>query len=388
MNVGGARRVCALMCLSLLLTSCGTVPTDGPLKSEVVASARSDTGASGLVYDLVDVDSRIANLVSSYRPVSLERTFGFGGPASTPVIGVGDALSITIFEAGPDGLFSTQEQKSITLMVVVQPDGRAPIPYVGSFKFAGNTLEAARRSIVTALKGKAVEPDVIISLAENASRTVSVNGAIGRPAVVPLNLAGEQLTEIVAKAGGPIKAPYDSYVSLTRRGKTGKVLLQTLIDNPKENIFAKPGDQIFVTYDPRAFTVLGSTGKVGQIQFNASELSLIEAAALAGGSDVNLADPKGYFVFRYEDREIARMILGNERLEKNIAKGMRSNKHGRYPIVYRIDMSKPQSYLLGQNFPVNSKDVIYLSRHPATDFIKFLNLIAAPAGLARTAKSF
>lgn len=387
-NSGSILRGSTGLCVTIFLSACGTVPTDGPLKSEVIAAADSSKGTSDLVFDLVDVTPRIANYVSSYRSTSLERTFGFGGPASTPVIGVGDALNIIIYEAGPDGLFSTKEQKSTSLTVVVQPDGHAPIPYVGSFKFSGKTLESARRSIVMALEGKAVEPDVIINISENASRTVSINGAIGKPAIVPLNLAGEQLTEIIAKAGGPTHAPYDSYVSLTRSGKTSKVLFQSLVENPKENIYAKPGDQILVTHDPRTFTVLGSTGKVGQIPFNAAELSLIESAALAGGSDVSLADPKGYFVFRYEDREVAKIILGEQQFQKKIREGMFANKEGRYPIVYRIDMTQPQSYMIGQNFPVNNKDVIYLSRHPATDFIKFVNLIGAPAGIVRTARAF
>lgn len=376
--------------LSLLLglSGCGVVPTDGPLKSDVIRDATKDITTNSFVYDVVDVDLIIANYVASYKPVALAKKFGFGGPASTPVIGVGDSLAISIFEAGPDGLFSTAEKKSITLTVVVQPNGYAPIPYVGSFKFSGKTLEAARLAIKSALDGKAVEPDVIISLADNASRTVSINGSVARASVIPLGLQGEQLTEVIAKAGGPTKAPYDSYVSLTRGKITSKILFQTLIDDPKENIYAIPGDQIFVTYDPQAFTALGSTGKVGYIPFNAANLSIIEAAALAGGSDGNLADPQGYFLFRYEEERIARLVLGERRFKSSVQRGMYANREGRYPVVYRIDMTKPQSYLIGQTFPVNNKDVIYLSRHPATDLLKFLRLIATPLSVARSATSF
>lgn len=372
----------------LALAGCGAVPTDGPLKSDVIRDATKDISTNSFVYDVVDVDLTIANYVASYKPVALEKMFGFGGPASTPVIGVGDGLSINIFEAGPDGLFSSAEQKQVTIGVVVQPDGYAAIPYVGSFKFAGKTLETARRGIKAALEGKAVEPDVIITLAGNSSRTVSINGSVASASVVSLGLQGEQLTEVIAKAGGPTKAPYDSYVSLTRGKKTSKVLFQTLIDNPRENIYAKPGDQIFVTYDPQSFTALGSVGKVGQIPFNAANLTVIEAAALAGGSDGNLADPQGYFVFRYENDRIARMVLGEKRFNDSIRRGMYPNRDGGYPIVYRIDMTKPQSYLLGQTFPVNNKDVVYLSRHPATDLLKFLRLVSTPLVVARSASSF
>ena len=374
--------------LFLLLTGCGAVPTDGPLKSDVIKDATKDIKTNSFVYDVVDVDLKIANYVASYKPVALEKMFGFGGPASTPVIGVGDGLSINIFEAGPDGLFSTAEQKQVTISVVVQPNGYAALPYVGSYKFAGKTLENARRGIKEALEGKAVEPDVIITLSGNSSRTVTINGSVANSSVVSLGLQGEQLTEVIAKAGGPTKAPYDSHVSLTRGKTTSKVLFQTLIDNPRENIYVKPGDQIYVSYDPQSFTALGSVGKVGQLPFNAANLSLIEAAALAGGSDGNLADPQGYFVFRYENERIARMVLGESRFQHSIQRGMYPNRDGHYPIVYRIDMTKPQSYLLGQTFPINNKDVVYLSRHPATDLLKFLRLVSTPLGVARNVSSF
>lgn len=378
----------SVLTLILSISGCGVVPTDGPLKSDVIRDATKDVSSKSFVYDVVDVDLNIANFVASYKPVSLEKMFGFGGQAATPVIGVGDSLAISIFEAGPDGLFSTAEKKSITLTVVVQPDGYAPIPYVGSFKFSGKTMEAARQAIKQALEGKAVEPDVIISLADNASRTVSINGSVARASVIPLGLQGEQLTEVIAKAGGPTKAPYDSYVSLTRGKKTSKVLFQTLIDDPKENIYAKPGDQIFLTYDPQAFTALGSVGKIGHIPFNAAKLSIIEAAALAGGNDGTLADPQGYFLFRYEEERIARLVLGESRFRHSIQRGMYANRDGKYPVVYRIDMTKPQSYLIGQTFPINNKDVIYLSRHPATDLLKFLRLVSTPLTIARSASSF
>lgn len=385
LRVSASSSVVALM---LTLVGCGSVPTDGPLKSDVLSEATRDIKSNSFVYDVIDVDLTIANYVASYKPLALEKMFGFGGSASTPVIGIGDTLAISIYEAGPDGLFSSADQKSITLKVVVQPDGNAPIPYVGSFRFAGKTLEKARGSIKTALEGKAVEPDVIITLADNASRTVSINGSVAKASVVPLGLQGEQLTEVIAKAGGPTKAPYDSYVTLSRGKKSSKVLFQTLIDNPKENIYIKPGDQIFVTYDPQTFTALGSIGKIGKISFDAANLSLIEAAALAGGSDGNIADPQGYFVFRYEDERIARLVLGENRFIHNLKRGMYPNRDGRYPIVYRIDMTKPQSYLIGQTFPVNTKDVVYLSRHPATDLIKFMRLVSTPLSVARSASSF
>ena len=109
----------------------------------------------------------------------------------------------------------------------------------------------------------------------------------------------------------------------------------------------------------------------------------LEAAALAGGARSDLADPKGYFVFRYEYEPVYRQVIGDSRFNDLLAKGMMANKDGRYPIVYRIDMTDPESYIVTQSFPIRNRDVLYVSHHPSTDFTKFMTLIAAPLRMGR-----
>lgn len=375
--------------VALTLAGC-VVPSDGPLTHEVL-SAGADGKAyeipqTKIVFDVVDIDQRVANSVTAFGRPSLAKTFGIGGGGGTPVIGVGDRLEVTIFEAGPDGLFSTAERKSTTIPVVVQPDGHGQIPYVGSVRFAGMTLDSARATIVDALKAKAVEPDVIVSMGSNASRTVAVLGDVRDASVVPLGLNAQHLTEILALAGGPVKPPYDTYVTLKRQGRSGTVLLQTVVENPKEDIVIKPDDKIFVTFDPQTFSALGQTRASGKIPFQAASLSLVEAAALAGGGNLATADPKGYFVFRYEYEDVYRSVVGDDRFRDLIARGMSADREGRYPIVYRLDLAATQSYIVAQTFPVRNKDVIYLARHVATDFAKFLAIVSNSSSLAYDVK--
>ena len=376
-----------ILSAGVLLTLAGcVVPSDGPLTHEVL-SAGADGKAyeipqTKLVFDVVTIDQRVANSVGASPRYGLANTFGFGGGGGTPVIGVGDKLEVTIFEAGPDGLFSTVERKSTTIPVVVQPDGHGQIPYVGSVRFAGMTIDSARATIVDALKAKAVEPDVIVAMADNASRTVSVQGDVRSSAIVPLGLNGLHLSEVLAMAGGASKPPYDTYVSLKRGGRSRTVLLQTIIDNPKDDIYVKPDDQIYVTYDPQTFAALGQTKQSGKIPFNAAKLSLVEAAALAGGGNVATADPKGYFVFRYEDESVYRSVVGDDRFRDLISRGMTPDGEGRYPIVYRLDLGATQSYIIAQTFPVRNKDVVYLARHMATDLAKFLSIVSSGSSAA------
>jgi polysaccharide export outer membrane protein len=378
-----------LLALTLGLQSgCSlAVPNNGPVALTVenagVEKSAYKIPETRTAFDVVQVDERVANSVTALGQPSLVRTFGLGGAPGTPVIGVGDELTVTIFEAGPDGLFSTNQNKSTVLQVIVQPDGYGQIPYAGSVKFAGKTLEGAREEITRALKAKAVEPDVIVNMNKNLSRTASVQGSVKNPQMVQLGLAPAPLTNVLAMAGGAEKPSYDTYVTLTRGRKTSTVLLQSILDNPKEDIYIVPRDKIFLTYDPQTFTALGASEKAGRIEFDTSSLSLVEATALAAGANPNLADPKGYFIFRYEYEAVYRQVVGESRFNELLSKGMMANKDGRYPIVYRIDMTDPQSYIIAQSFPVRSKDVLYLSHHPSTDFVKFSTILATPVSIAR-----
>ncbi|WP_420839998.1 polysaccharide biosynthesis/export family protein [Allorhizobium sonneratiae] len=373
------------------LTACNTLPAAGPLSSSIEADAGKSAQQLGrsnaAVFDVVDVDQKTAQMISNYSGTIFSRRFGMGGRPGPVVIGVGDQLKVSIFEAGSDGLFSTSQSKQTTIDLVVQPDGTGTIPYVGQIKLAGLTQEAARKAILARLTNKAIEPDVLVNASGTASRAVTVSGSVGRPSSVQLSLAGDKVTEAIAQAGGPTGQPYETYVTLVRGRKTATVLLKTLIEKPSENIYVEPHDQIYLTQDPRTFTTLGMFGKDGRIPFGANDLNLLEAIALAGGGSDNQGDAEGYFIFRYEEPEIVRALLGPQKFNAMLAKGMMANKDGRYPIVYRFDMRSPDSLIVGQNFPINNRDVIYASRHPSVDFLKFMQLFTTPIGTAVSVRS-
>lgn len=379
-------RELASLGLCLCLGACQLVPSQGPLTSEIVGhagrSAKELSVPHATVFALAEMDSSVAQLISQYRSSTLSKRFGFGQGRNAAAIGVGDQLRITIFEAGRDGLFSTAETKQISFDLVVQPDGTGAIPYVGDVRFAGRTLAQARATIKAGLDGKAVQPDVIVTAIATTSRTVTVSGAVNTAGLVPIGLNGSQIAEVIAKAGGNRAEPYETYVTVMRGKKTAKVLYSSIIGNSKENIYIYPGDQIFLTRDPQTFTILGEAISNRRLEFGSSSLNLIEAVALAGGSSDNRVDAKGFFVFRFEQRETIEAVLGRDKFRKLISKGMQADEFNRYPIVYQFDMSKPDSLFVAQNFRVNSHDAIYLSRHPAVDLAKFFAIVRGPVSAA------
>lgn len=389
--IGCSGRSAAALLLALATAGCQVVPGQGPLAGAIAdAAGRSALELSiprATVFELVHVNADTARLVSSYQSRILSRRFGFGRQGSGALIGVGDQLKVTIFEAGTDGLFSTTESKQISIDLVVQPDGTGAIPYVGAVRFAGRTLEQARASIRAGLEGKAVQPDVVITALDTPSRTVTVAGAVNSSGLIPLSLTGDQIAEVIAKAGGNNAQPFETYVTMTRGNKVARVLLKTIIENPSENIFILPGDQIFLTRDPRTFTLLGETIVNNRIEFGSNDLSLLEAIALGGGGADERVDAKGYFVFRYEEADIVEALLGKKRFHELLNKGMQPDDIGRYPIVYQIDMAQPQSLFVGQTFPINNRDVVYAARHPVVDLAKFVAIVQGPASLVGTAVS-
>jgi len=370
----------------LAFSGCTSGPAEGPLADDIIEqaglSAEEQERVSAEIFELVDVSSRTAHIVTNHKAASFHGRFEVQKGAGPTVVGVGDQLKIIVFEASADGLFSTPESKQTPFDVVVQPDGTISIPYVGIVELSGKTLDEVRQTIIEALHGKAVEPDVLVNLVSTASRNVSVLGSVGRPSVIPLGIVDETVMDAIARAGGSLTPPYETYVNLTRKKTRGVVLIKSLLENPQENIVVQPGDQIYLVHDPRTFTILGSVRSSQRVNFGANDLNLLEAIALAGGADDQKSDIKGYFVFRYEEPEILEKLIGSSRLSELKSKGMMADKNGLYPVVYNFSMEQADSLMIGQNFPIKNRDIIYASRHRSVDMIKFQNLIIRPITLA------
>ena len=371
-----------IVCVLLLAVSgCAIIPSDGPLERKVIKDA-TIIGATDheFSYGLIDLDVKSVKAVDDFHLISPFRdTFGLGGPAGIR-IGVGDTVTITIFEAGPDGLFSTTEQKQVVLPLVVQNDGRISVPYAGTIQAAGRTSEQVRGSILGVLRERAVEPDVIVSLTGAVSRSVTVLGAVNGSAVVPLVAGDERVLDVIALAGGPEQPAYETFVTIQRNGRSCTVLLQTLVDKPHENIFVRPDDTIFLSYDPRTFAAFGAVGQKGNLEFDTARLSLAEAAAIAQGVDGNRANPEGYFVFRFESIAVLKHlkkthVITDEQLHALLADEHSRDHRNRVPVVYRLDLSEPEAFFVAKRFAMRDKDTIYVARSFGVDLNAFLDLI-------------
>lgn len=366
------------------LGGCSSLPTAGPTTKQVVGRAADEQ----TLYDLIEVDNRVVKALATRPAQSLRTRFrDFGRPPS-PEIGVGDSLSVAIWEAAGGGLFGTTETapgavqagtpgggRNITLPEqVVAQDGSISVPYAGRIRAAGRTPYEVQREIQDALSTKAIEPQAVVTITKSTSNTVTVLGDIVNGIQIPLSIRGDRLLEVIAIAGGAKAPVYETTLRLTRNGVTVSEPLDRLVADPSENIYAWPGDVITLVRAPATFLVFGAipgggvAGTNSEINFGGDRLDLARAMAKAGGLEDTRADPSGVFLFRFETTSMVR-TLG--------APILTSESSSTSPVLYHLDLRDPESYFLAKRFPMQEGDIIYVANAEATDWQKFLNLVAA-----------
>lgn len=144
--------------------------------------------------------------------------------------------------------------------------------------------------------------------------------------------------------------------------------LDQVIADPRQNIMLQTGDVVTALFQPFSFTTLGATGRNEELPFEASGITLAQALGRVGGLQDQRADPKGVFIFRFEDP----MALGFTSLE-----GVATTPEGKVPVIYRINLKDPQTFFVAQSFPMRNKDVVYASNAPLADIQKFVAIISS-----------
>lgn len=370
----------ALTVAAGVLTGCSGLPSSGPSAKEVVAASQAPNGGEGVRFALVDVNASIVTTMRTWSAASLEGTFGLQPTTKTQTFGVGDQIQITIWEAGAGGLFAAPTGDSAATGSrgisipdqVVGADGAVTVPFAGRVQVVGRTPYQVEQSVVNALAKKALDPQVLVTMTRNASNTVTVVGEVTAGARVPLTTRGDRILDVVAQAGGTKAAPHESFVTLTRDGRSIRIPLQALLTEPAENVLVKPGDVIAITREPQTFTTAGATGQNAVIPFEAIGITLEQAIARSGGLNDSRADPGGVFVIRYE-RPSDYDQLGLSRPQ--------AGPMTEIPVVYRINFREPNSFFLARRFPMHNKDILFVSNAPAAELQKVANIVWGFAGM-------
>jgi polysaccharide export outer membrane protein len=195
-----------------------------------------------------------------------------------------------------------------------------------------------------------------------------VLGDVATSGRVPLTPRGERLLDVLAQAGGTRQAVDRMTVQVTRGDQSVTMPLQTVVRDPRQNIVLQRDDVVTALYQPYSFTVLGAAGRNEEVRFEGVGLSLSQALGRIGGLQDMRADPKGVFLFRWEQPDRVRGLLGPQAVLP---------VEGPVPVIYRVDLIEPQTFFAAQNFAMKNGDVVFISNSPAADFQRFVNILAS-----------
>lgn len=379
----------AVACLALALGGCG-LPAAAPTPYQL----EQGNSNGGVPYSLVKIDDRVTAILARFNPGGFSASFAGQSAAPTLNLSPGDVVAVTIYETGGSSLFGMPIQAppvmpapgvspppSVPTTIppqTIEADGTVFVPFAGRVAASGKSPAQLGRDIEKLLEGKAVGPQVMVSLVSNVGNTASVGGEANRPGQIPLTLRGERLLDVIAAAGGSKYPAYETYVRLIRHGVVGDALLQRIISEPAQNVVIRPGDQIYLTRYTRTFAVLGATQKVSQYTFDTAKVTLAEALARAGGPIDTIGNPAGIYLFRYEPARIAEALLGGPLLPED----QNGNRSDFVPILYRLDLRGADGYFLAQGIQMRDKDVVLVTNAEAVQLGKALAVVRGFTGIA------
>lgn len=365
-------RVGLLSLSALVVTGCAQLPTAGPSVKEVEEGTAG--AAARQLVQVVDVDDAVArHLLSQRRQRSFADALG-AEAAADGVVGAGDVLEVTIWEAPPATLFGSAADprsgvstaRPATLPEqVVDREGTIVVPFAGNVRALGQTSAKIAADITQRLRGKANQPEVLVRMTRRASAAVTVVGEVVNSLRMPLTPSGERVLDALAAAGGVRQPVTKMMLQVTRGDAWHSMPLDQVIRDPRQNVPLKPGDVVTALFQPYSFTALGATGRNEEIAFEAQGISLAQALARAGGLVDARSNPQGVFLFRFES-------AGALDWPRQPAA---TTPEGLVPVVYRLDLRDPASFFAMQSFAINHKDVLYVSNAPAVELQKFLNLV-------------
>jgi polysaccharide export outer membrane protein len=373
-----ARRIAivGITAIALLMQGgCTALGGSGPSHASIKRLNKASYTGNDIA--VVDLNGGTLKRISGYEQSRSFATLLGDSEAQDPVLGAGDVLDISVWEAPPAVLFGAAAEGSsagagaqnrTVIQQVVATDGALSIPFVGRMDAAGKTPAQIEREIVNRLTGRANDPQAIVRLSQNDARNVTVLGEVAGSRRVPIGPRGERLLDVIASAGGTRQPVGQVTVQLSRGTDTASMVLDKVIRDPQQNIRIKAGDVVTLLYQPYSFIALGAVARSAEIPFEGGKFSLAQALGRTGGLRDDRANIQGVFIFRLEEPEAV------DPVEKINARRM---ENGRIPVVYRLNMGDPTAFFVAQDFVMRDKDILYVSTAPGADLSRFVSTVAS-----------
>jgi polysaccharide biosynthesis/export protein len=358
---GWFRRAVLVLLATTSLAGCASLPSSGPTGAEIRRAPVSQTGKFPFTLIELQTPEQVPLPASVAAP-----SFATMPPRPTDLLGPGDLLDITVYEAGVSlfgrslrtagsgGTIDTSSGAERLPPVRVDDFGYIKVPFVGRLRAAGRTAAELQQMIQSGLRGMSQDPQVLVSIEQSITNSIILAGEVARPGRLTLSTNRESLVDAIALAGGYKGSAKDAVARVQRDGESFEIRLSDLLDLPQDDLTVAPGDRISLISRPQSFSILGAPNKADEVVFPRSRLTLAEAVALAGGANPNAGDAAAIFVFRY-------VPLPNGREQ---------------PTVYHLNMMHAGAYLLSQRFMMRDRDVLYVGNARANQPLKLVQVLS------------
>ena len=188
----------------------------------------------------------------------------------------------------------------------VDPAGKTILPIVGELVVAGRTPVEIEEAIIPLYHPKYVvrKPSIVVTVAEYATASVSVTGAVNKPGVYELRNDKMTLISALMQAEGIAKEGATSiYVAHAGQAGTPAETIPVVGMNiPLRDIRLQDGDSVVVeAHEPQSITVVGLVNRPSLMPWSGKrKYSIMDALAFAGGVN-DIADPPFVKVYRQDD---------------------------------------------------------------------------------------
>src|SRR5881394_725352 len=140
-------------------------------------------------------------------------------------------------------------EKDLSKELRVSSSGTITFPFLGSIEVKGKAPAEVENLLKEKLgKDYLVDPQVIITVKEYRSRTVSVIGQVNKPGLIALPAEQKMgILEAIASAGDLTRSANKNRIEVSRKGKTQKYTLDDLKKDttPEKKFWLEPGDVIY-----------------------------------------------------------------------------------------------------------------------------------------------
>ena len=348
----------ALFAVFVLLSGCETfLPSAGPSADAVNAGVST----SGLPYALVQLTPQVVDVVGDRGAGAIAATFADRRPPPDILFGVGDVVTITIFEAAAGGLFIPPKPASglaisspcRTSRSTLPATFRCPMP--ARSRRPADTAPRCSAKSSTRSKNRAIEPQAVVALATQNTSLISVLGEVNTPNRFPASpgrRAPPRRDHPGRRHQGPGLRHLGRCWSATASAPQRRSRSWSMI--PRNNIWVRPNDTIYVFREPQTFLAFGAARPAGPVH-------LRRLAYQPGRSG-----RQG----RRSARRAGRSRVGLP-VSPRTARGRRAGSASTWPqqgptvpVIYDVSFRDAGGYFLATKIEMRDKDVIFAANAP------------------------